>query len=422
MTARRAILVGLAYSCAAAATSWLTDSVGLWLIVAVGFIAVLDGSLLGVLHRKDRWRLAKFVVAAGVTAAALLVVGRGSIAALEAATVGMLLGLALAAFDLLGALISRVPWCAATLAGRRGTALRACAALAVLASVAFLAPVVTTLHLLRRESRLRPDHVGLAFEEVSFHADDGTNLRGWYVPAENPRGVVVYCHGHGSNRGQALGLLRTLLELNLDVLAFDFRGHGASDGHTATFGHREVADVLAAHRYAATRLPGRPVFLVGVSYGAAVSLQALPRLPGVRAAWLEAPFARFSSVADHKLAPIPRPLRRPMMATYFWLAWLDAGLSPGDINPIDCLDECRIPIAFVHGRRDDLIPFGEGEALFAAYEGPKHKFWVDNGNHFNLLQVAGDEYLRELRRFFEQQLAAESSSADSAAPLTGLDR
>jgi hypothetical protein len=310
------MLAGICCPAIVIGASWLTDSLGLWLVVAVGSMAVLDGVLLGIVGRRDWRRVGKCAGAAAVTGLTLFFGAGGSIAWLEACYVGGLVGLTLASLDLLASLMMRWPACATALAGTKGRLLKGVAAITFLAGVAFLAPVATTLHLVHSNSLARPTDLGLDFEEVAFRTDDGLLLRGWYVPCEQPRGVVVYCHGHGSNRGQVLGVLRTLSDRQLDVLAFDFRGHGASGGHTATFGEREVADVVAAHRFATARRPDRPVFLVGVSYGAAVSIQALPQLPDVRAAWLEAPFARFANVADNKLAAVPPWLRRPLLEAY----------------------------------------------------------------------------------------------------------
>ena len=56
-----------------------------------------------------------------------------------------------------------------------------------------------------------------------------------------------------------------------NVLLFDFRGHGESDGHTVRFGAGERRDVLAAVAYLRERRPGqaRQVVGLGVSMGAA---------------------------------------------------------------------------------------------------------------------------------------------------------
>ena len=140
------------------------------------------------------------------------------------------------------------------------------------ASSGVLCPVVVlslpffALHMPRTVPAKTPAALHLPFEEIRFRTQDGLELAGWLVPHEHAPGSMIFCHGHGQNRGQVLGCLQILHELQLDVLAFDFRGHGDSPGHTETFGQREVHDLIAADTYMRQRFP-QPVFLMGVSYG-----------------------------------------------------------------------------------------------------------------------------------------------------------
>ncbi len=41
-----------------------------------------------------------------------------------------------------------------------------------------------------------PGSVGLDFESVWFETEDGVRLFGWFIPEENARGVVLFCHGN----------------------------------------------------------------------------------------------------------------------------------------------------------------------------------------------------------------------------------
>ena len=118
-------------------------------------------------------------------------------------------------------------------------------------------------------------------------SSDGTDLSAWLIPAEQSKANVVFCHGHGRNKGHVAGFLTTLHEAGCNVLAFDFRGHGDSPGHTASFGSKDVDDLQDAVAYLQARFPDKPVLLVGVSYGAAISLEALQRLPEVQGVWSE---------------------------------------------------------------------------------------------------------------------------------------
>jgi alpha-beta hydrolase superfamily lysophospholipase len=297
-------------------------------------------------------------------------------------------------------------------AGRNPWVRAGCAGLLFLAFLVFAAPL-EALHPLRTVPKRSPAAVGLAFEEVRFATADGVELAGWLVPHPQAQGNVIFCHGHGRNREHGTGFLPTLHELRLNVLAFDFRGHGDSAGHTATFGRCEVQDLVAAEAFLSHRFPGKRVFLVGISYGAAVALQALPQLPAVRAVWCEGCFSRFMPVVENQFTRLPPALRKPLVSAYQVLAWLDCGFWGPDINPIDRLERVRIPIYFCHGLADELVPFSEGKQLYDGYNGPKACYWVEDAHHYDLRRRNKQEYLYRLRKFLAESLPA---GAEGATP------
>ena len=402
---RKHILALAVFVAVAAMVYYLVDSRGLLVFFTAGIIAALDLTLFGLLcgslsEHEARSRLARYAAMSFVVGLIVFLFGRGAIPVGEAAFVGGAFGLLIALVELLQILVARV---VARFWKRHDAAKSPTPRIAGMclaySGVLFLLPVVGALHLVHSVPPVNPAHLGIGYEDIEMETADGMRLQGWYVPVENPRGTVVYCHGHSSNRAQVIGILPTLVDLDLAVLAFDFRGHGGSPGHTVTFGQREVEDLIAAQRLAKQRLPDRPIYVVGVSYGAAVALQSLPKLSEVEAAWLETPFARFVHVGDKKFSYLPEVVREPLLGTYYFLAWLDCGFWPQSVNPAEQLSGCEIPIAFVHGRQDQLIPFSESELLFQQYTGPKQKLWVEGAGHFDLQYVAGDEHRRKLREF-----------------------
>jgi alpha-beta hydrolase superfamily lysophospholipase len=273
------------------------------------------------------------------------------------------------------------------------------------AALGVLIPYLTALHPLHTVPRRTPAALGLAFEDVRFRTMDGVRLAGWLMAHPQARGNVVFCHGHGRNRGHGAGLFGLLHEMGFNVLAFDFRGHGDSDGHTSTFGQREVQDVRAAVAYLQGRCPDRPLYLLGVSLGAAVSLQALPHLGGVQGVWAEGCFARLDAEVESYFGWLPAPLRAPLVCGLGWLGWLDAGLHLADVNPIEGVRGTSVPVCFVHGRRDALVPFDHARMLYAACAGPRCCWWVEGGNHYNLRSRHRAEYLQRLRAFLSDPVA-----------------
>jgi pimeloyl-ACP methyl ester carboxylesterase len=385
-----------------AALRW-THSVSGFLVTGPGLVLLLDRYLFRLLpwrsppawRRELGFRAASFAVGA----AGFYLMRPGIVPVWEAAYRGAMVSLVVFLTQVLFGLASRLPG---------GARLRPLwyggLGLGLLGLFALAVPVLATLHPLHTVPKRTPAAFGLAFEDVRFKTTDGVNLVGWLVPHPAARGNVIFCHGHGRNKGHVAGLLETLHGLGLNVLAFDFRGHGDSGGHTSTFGHREVRDLTAAAAYLRRRCPGKPLFLVGVSLGAAVSLQVLPELPDVQGLWSEGAFNRLSDVVSNYFAWAPGWLRGPLVGGVTRLGWLDCGFWGPDVNPVDCLAGVAVPIYFCHAQRDELVPLAAGEALYGAYTGPKWYWWVSGATHYDVRQRNRDEYLCRLRAFLEARL------------------
>jgi fermentation-respiration switch protein FrsA (DUF1100 family) len=340
--------------------------------------------------REAPYRIGVLAIGAG----GFYVIRFGSVPWWESLYLGAIASLVIFLIESILAGASRLKWGRALTFGMRA---------ALLALLVFAVPL-EAIHPIHTVPRRTPSAQGLGYDPVEFTTSDGLRLSGWLVTHPQARGNVIYCHGHGRNRGQGAWLLPTLHEMRLNVLAFDFRGHGDSPGHVSTFGHEEVRDLRAAVHFLEAECPHQPLFIIGVSLGAAVTLQALPELPTVQGVWSEACFSRFSTAVDHYFSPIPEAARGPLVSAYFYAAWLDCGFWGPDINPKDALTKVRVPICFCHGKRDELVPFEEAEDLYESYRGPKWHYWVEVGNHYNLRQVAREEYLERLRDFLEERM------------------
>jgi fermentation-respiration switch protein FrsA (DUF1100 family) len=381
-----------------AARAW-TDSTGAFLVIGCGAALLLDRCV----FRLFTWPTFSWRAEIATRAACFLAgsvcfycMRPGIVPIWEAAERGLVVMLLV----LLGeqtALCVQRRWHDARLTGA--------VAVSLVAAFLLMIPVIGALHPLHTVPKRTPAAFGLDFEEVSFQAGDGVRLVGWWIPHASARGSVIFCHGHGRNRGHVAGLLKTLHELRLNVLAFDFRGHGDSAGHTSTFGQREVNDLIAAHAYLRERCTDGPVVLAGISLGAPVSLQALPALPDIRGVWSEGAFARFDQTVLANLRYLPAPLRPSLLRLYFALGWLECEFWGDRIRPIDRIGKEHVPIFFCHAQGDELVPFGEGQALFTSYAGPKWHWWVPGTTHYNIRQHHRDEYLRRLREFMEMCLA-----------------
>jgi acylglycerol lipase len=124
---------------------------------------------------------------------------------------------------------------------------------------------------------MRPVVISTATDETIV-SGDGTPLKAWCWSRPNPRGVLVIAHGLGEHGGcyrhvaDALGPAA-----GIDVLAFDFRGHGRSPGRRGLVrSYDELeSDLRSALEWAKRVRSGLPVFVLGHSNGGLVALHVL---------------------------------------------------------------------------------------------------------------------------------------------------
>jgi len=241
---------------------------------------------------------------------------------------------------------------------------------------------------------------GRAAEDVSFTTADGLTLRGWFMAApERSDRTLLICHGLAANRTAFLPLATVGDALEANVMFFDFRGHGDSDGHTITYGVREKEDVLAAIAYLRRERPeqSRELIGLGFSMGAACLIRGAAEAdPPLDALIIDSAYASAVELTDNVLGDLPAFVR-PLIATpAVPLASLDAGCWLPDARPIDSVDRLRAPALFIHARGDALIPCDHSCRLYARAAGPKELWLTDTGGHCSSFGGARAEYLRRV--------------------------
>ncbi len=245
--------------------------------------------------------------------------------------------------------------------------------------------------------------LGFPFERVTFESTDGIPIVGWWIPAA-PRPVrrggvglrddwgrrtVVVCHGLASNKSNQLILARAFPSEGFNVLIFDFRAHGESGGQLVTFGDHERHDVLGAVRYLRAQRSdeAEQIYGVGASLGAAALIAAAADDSDEGRA-IEA-LAVYGTYDDLRLLTrsigqsyfFP-PLRQLLIHMGLPLASLQTGANLTDFAPAKLVTQIwPRPILIIHGRRDEIIHFKHGDALYDAAAFPKYNLWLTEGTH-----------------------------------------
>ena len=115
-----------------------------------------------------------------------------------------------------------------------------------------------------------PTGIGLPYETIYFNTKDKVKLSGWFIPAKDQRGVILFCHGNAGNISHRLDSIQTFHSLGLSVFIFDYRGYGQSEGNPTEQG--TYLDVKAAHNYLIKERNVSPkeIIVFGRSIGGAI--------------------------------------------------------------------------------------------------------------------------------------------------------
>jgi fermentation-respiration switch protein FrsA (DUF1100 family) len=284
-------------------------------------------------------------------------------------------------------------------------------AVPLLAALAWVAWAGSSRLMARRtpDPQTNPADHGLAYEDVSFHSRDGITLRGWFIPATPARGTVIFCHGHAGSMDPDVIYTPWFHEAGFNVLMFDFRAHGRSDGDRVSLGYFERQDLLGAIDY----LQGRGITQVGVlgfSMGGGVGLITVPHSEAIRAVVSDGGFARLESTmvgwAQKRFNP-PRWLALSLARLTITVAGWRMGVRLTEADPIRWVEQIApCPVLFVHGDRDPYVTVSDVEILYAAAGEPKELWRVPEAGHRQVDRCRPAEYREHVIGFFEQYLVA----------------
>jgi len=290
----------------------------------------------------------------------------------------------------------------------------------LLAALAALAWAGSSRLMARRtpDPQASPADYGLTYEDVSFQSRDGLTLRGWFIPASPARATVVFCHGHAGSMDPDVVYAPWFHEAGFNVLMFDFRAHGRSEGDRVSLGYFERQDLLGAIDY----LHGRGITEVGVlgfSMGGAVGLLAASQCKAIRAVISDGGFARLEStiVGWWLERGLPRRLALPLARLIVAAAGWRLGVRLSDADPIRWVAHIAPrAILFIHGNGDPFVSVADVEALYTTSGEPKELWRVAEAGHRRVDRLCPDEYRKRIIGFFEHHLA---EATDNKEPIFG---
>ncbi|QNM06804.1 alpha/beta hydrolase [Qiania dongpingensis] len=246
---------------------------------------------------------------------------------------------------------------------------------------------------------------GCLLREVEIHAFDGTKLRGLLTGREASDKTVIFVHGYrGDGMRDGCAFVPMYERLGFQVLLVDDRCHGKSEGTYMGFGCLDRLDCQSWCRYLAGRFgENHKIILHGVSMGAAAVLSSLgEKLPSqVKCAVSDCSFASGWEELRHQLRKRYHLPAFPILYTVELFCRWKAGYSLKGYSPVTQVEKSEIPVLFIHGDADELVPVSMVYQLYHACASEKRIYIASGAAHAKSYESDEAVYEKMVRQFLK---------------------
>lgn len=221
------------------------------------------------------------------------------------------------------------------------------------------------------------------------------------VPSEK---YIVFCHGYGFNRIGSVKYVDIFLKEGFNVVLYDHRNSGESEGEYTTMGYYEKEDLKKVIDYIYNRF-GHDIVVGthGESMGAATVLLHSAEDRRVKFVIADCPYSDLKKQLAYRLKIEHKLPRFPFLAIASGFSKIKAGFFFGEISPINVIETnnglADIPIMFIHGDADAYIPVEMTQDMYQVKKGYKKLYLAKGADHAISVCVDREKYANEIHDF-----------------------
>jgi len=231
-----------------------------------------------------------------------------------------------------------------------------------------------------REIVETPQAWGLEYENVILDTKDNLQLHGWFIPNQESKHTLLFFHGNAGNISHRGESVRIFHRLGLNVLIFDYRGYGKSQGKPGEQGMYQDANAAWSYLTQIKGMESNNIIIFGRSLGGAIATKlAFDVQPGKLI--LESTFSSGKDMAKSIF---------PFMSHFIVVRF--------GFNSEERIKNVTCPVLVIHSPDDEIIPFRLGEKIYAAANEPKTFFRLKGDHNAGFYQSQPD-YEQALGQF-----------------------
>ena len=237
-------------------------------------------------------------------------------------------------------------------------------------------------------------------EKLYLTSDRGEKLAGFYYPCgAGGKKIAFIVHGYRSDHLDTGGMYYDYYKSRgIDVFCCDHTAAGESEGRFIGFDVFESADCLKWIELLKEKFGADiQILLHGFSMGGATVLQMSGDCPeNVKFIIADSAYTDAYASMHHQVLFFYTPLRllNRVIAGYDWNA--------SDVT--GSLARARLPILFVHGREDRLVPCACGPKLYSLYQGEKDCLFPEKTRHVESMYTSPAAYCAKIDAFLERYM------------------
>jgi uncharacterized protein len=252
-----------------------------------------------------------------------------------------------------------------------------------------------------------PAHFGFKYIDLKIKSFDGRCLTGWFIPAKSPKGTLIEFHGISDSRISGLAFMEYFVDAGYNVLSYDSRAQGESEGTFCTYGFYEKFDVKYAidHLETLKEYHIGKIGVIGVSLGAAIALQSLSVENRISCCVAEASFAELKQIIyDYQKRGI---FYLTVFLRKFILRRVEkvGDFKVDEVSPLKAVQKAKAPVLFLHGSNDSRISIDYMEHLYANTVSIKEKIIIPGADHHDIREAGGVDYQKNILLFLDKYLA-----------------
>ena len=211
-------------------------------------------------------------------------------------------------------------------------------------------------------SHIKGDGLSHSFENINIKTKDNIILKGWFHLKDPKKKTILFFHGNAGTLDNRIYKLNFLGNLDINFLIIAWRGYSGSSGKPTELGLYQDAK-SAVNWLNLKGIVEKNIILYGESLGTSVAIE-IGQNKNFAGIILEAPFTSMVDTGKkyYPFFPVKLLLK-------------DKYESKNKIKNI------KFPILVMHGKKDKIIPFYMGEAIYNLANKPKFKYFSDNDDH-----------------------------------------